>query len=65
MLWWIGKAAIAANKAAPTGPGEEVTVSFSPLGLINHFGLTRPPFLLFLLALFFTGFLTSAYLQKR
>jgi hypothetical protein len=65
MLWWFGKATIAANKAAPPGPGERMAVSFSPMGLINHFGLTRPSFWLFIIVLFFAGFLSSVYLQKR
>lgn len=65
MLWWSGKATIAANQAAPPGSGEVVTVSFSPMGLIHHFGLPRPWFLLFLIALFFAGYSIFAYLQKR
>ena len=65
MLWWVGKATVAADKAGPAGPGERMTVSFSPMGLINHFGLTHPWFWVFIIALFFTGFLISVNLQKR
>jgi hypothetical protein len=65
MLLWFGKTTMAANKAGASGPGERMVVSFSPMGLINHFGLTRPCFWLFIIALFFAGFLISAYLQKR
>ena len=65
MLWWLGKATIAANKAGPSGPGERMAVSFSPMGFINHFGLAGPWFWLFIIALFFIGFLISRYVQKR
>jgi len=65
MLWWFVKATGAANKAGPSGPGERMAVSFSPMGFIHHFGLNRPWFGLFILGLFFAGFLTSVYLQKR
>ena len=65
MLWWFGKANIAASKAGPSGPGERMAVSFSPMGFINHFGLTRPWFWLCITALFFAGFLISVNLQKR
>jgi hypothetical protein len=65
MFWWFGKATMAANKAGPSGPGETMAVSFSPMGFINHFGLMRPWFWLFIIALFFAGFLISVHLQKR
>jgi hypothetical protein len=43
----------------------ETTVSFTPMGFINHFGLTRPWFSLLIIALFSSGFLITVYLQKR
>ena len=43
----------------------ETTVSFSPMGFINHFGPTRPWFSVFIIAMFFSGFLITVYLQKR
>lgn len=55
MLWWLWRSYRA---------GEQ-TVSFSPMGFINHFGLARPWFWLFIIALFFAGFLISMKLQKR
>ena len=65
MLWWFAKATIAANQAGPPASGERMAVSFSPMGFINHFGLTHPWFWLFIIALFFAGFWISAYSQKR
>jgi hypothetical protein len=50
-----------ASKAAPTGPGEQQTVSFSLLGFINHFWWFSP----FIVVLFCVGFLLSVYSQRR
>lgn len=58
MIVWVSWRA---SKAAPSGPGEQVTVSFSPLGFINHFWWFFP----FILALFCLGFLLSVYLRRR
>ena len=59
MIWYFWKA----TKDAPArpGPGETLTVSFSPLGFINHF----PWFWWFITALGIAGFLISVYLRRR
>jgi hypothetical protein len=56
MIWEFWKA----YKDAPVrpGPGETLTVSISPLGVLSHFWW-------FILALGVAGFLISVYLQKR
>ena len=51
---WLFVSATRANKNGP-GPGEQVTVSFSPLGFINHFWW----FWWLVLALGVAGFLFS------
>jgi len=59
--WWLRKAAsMTANRAEPTGPGETMAVSFSPMGLMS-----QPWFWLLIIALFAIGFLISMYLQRR
>ena len=60
MIWYSWKATEAAPPG-PAGPRETVTVSFSPLGFLNHF----PWFWWFVLALGVAGFLISMYLQRR
>jgi hypothetical protein len=59
MIWYFWKASKAAPPA-PGGSGERLTVSFSPLGLMNH-----APFWWFIIALFSVGFFFSVYLQRR
>lgn len=60
MIWVFWKASKDAPPA-PAGSGERLTVSFSPLGFVNHF----PWFWWFIMALGVAGFLISVYLQRR
>ena len=57
MIVWVSWRA---SKAVPTGRGEQLTVSFSPMGFINHFWWFLP----LIFALFCVGFLRSVYARR-
>jgi len=61
MMWWTRRSSTG-NKA---GPGETLTVSFSPMGLESHMAHSVL-FWVFIIGLFSAGFLTSlCFLRRR